>query len=170
MSLNHQQLNDFKEEEHENTQWATILMPGYSVRCNPLESPVKLWARGTVCRQLVLSDHCVMHVSVSPVSLPVWTQMPPSSNKCASLSDSSISSMMSQPVRFHLVSILLNARRCNSSAHQTQRIPTDHDSSIWNAWPVTCNCPDIGQNCGVTDGDKHKPTVQKSRRSPDSRM
>jgi hypothetical protein len=132
MCLNHQQLYDFKKEEHANTQWATVLMPGDSVRCNPLESPVNSRARGTVCRQFVLSDHCVMYVS-----LPVWTQMSSSFDKCASLSDSIISSVMSQSVRFHLVSTLLNALRCNSSTHQTQRIPNDHDSSICTAWPVT---------------------------------
>jgi len=133
-----------------------------TVRCNPLESSVNLWARGTVCWQFVLSDHCVMYVSVSPVSLPVWTQMSSSSGKCASLSNSSISST-SRSVRFHPVSILPNALWCNSSTHQTHRIPNDHDSSICTAWPVTCNCPDMGWNCGVTNRGKHEPQSKKIR-------
>ena len=39
--------------------------------------------------------------------------MPSSSDECASESDSSTSSVMSQPIRLLLVAILLNALPCN---------------------------------------------------------
>ena len=64
------------------------------------------------------------------------------SNEFVSESDPSLSSVMSQSVRFLLVALLLNALRCNSGTHQTQHFLTNPDSSNSTAWPVTFCCCD----------------------------
>jgi hypothetical protein len=113
--LFHQQSHNFEKGEHENAQGGRdLLMSSASVCCKPLEPPANLWTPTTKGQVCIGSPQCEVCVSNVTCVSSLWAKMS-CSNECASKSNSNISSMMSQSVRFLLVAILLNALQPNSA-------------------------------------------------------
>jgi len=141
ISLCHQQLYNFKKEKHENAQQGSVFIDLGCLCCSPLGPPINLWTTGTVGRWLVLSVRNVTFVSVaSLVLLSLWAEMSSSSDKRASVwfqyqfRDVSVSKVS--------CSYTAKCTLTQFSKHQT-RLLTDRDSSVCNAWSVTCYCSDM---------------------------
>jgi hypothetical protein len=132
--LFHQQLYNFKTEEHENTLWGSLIDVG-CLCCNPLGPPVNMWTTVRVglhvCIVRPLCKVCVSSVTCVTVML----------KKCLRLLMKVRQSIlvwnpMSQSVKLLLVAILPNALQPHS-AHIKQHL-TECDSRICTARLIAC--------------------------------